>query len=60
MGGVYCHNCDIAPLLTEPLASNQIGSMALGVMPHAVDQDTADRLWTVSEQLLQLKPFKPE
>jgi NAD(P)-dependent dehydrogenase (short-subunit alcohol dehydrogenase family) len=60
MGGVYCHNCDIAPLVTEPLASNQIGSMALGVMPHAVDPDAADRLWTLSEQLVGLKPFRSE
>ena len=58
MGGLYCHNCDIAPLVTEPLASNQIGSMAQGVMPHAVDPDAADRLWTLSEQLLGLKPFR--
>jgi NAD(P)-dependent dehydrogenase (short-subunit alcohol dehydrogenase family) len=59
MGGVYCHNCDIAPLVTEELAANPIGSMALGVMPHAVDPQAADRLWSLSEQLLGLEPFKP-
>jgi NAD(P)-dependent dehydrogenase (short-subunit alcohol dehydrogenase family) len=59
MGGVYCQNCDIAPLVSEPLASNTIGSMALGVMPHAVDPQAADRLWSLSEKLLGLKPFKP-
>jgi NAD(P)-dependent dehydrogenase (short-subunit alcohol dehydrogenase family) len=59
MGGVYCHNCDIAPLVTETLAANPIGSMALGVMPHAVDPDAADHLWRLSEQLLGLEPFKP-
>ncbi len=52
MGGVYCHNCDVAPLVTETLAANPIGSMALGVMPHAVDPQAADRLWSLSEQLL--------
>jgi NAD(P)-dependent dehydrogenase (short-subunit alcohol dehydrogenase family) len=59
MGGVYCQNCDIAPLVTETLAANPIGSMALGVMPHAVDPDAADHLWRLSEQLLGLEPFKP-
>jgi NAD(P)-dependent dehydrogenase (short-subunit alcohol dehydrogenase family) len=52
MGGVYCHNCDIAPLVTEALAANPIGSMALGVMPHAVDPQAAEHLWSLSEQLL--------
>ena len=59
MGGVYCHNCDVAPLVTEEMSSNQFGSMALGVMPHAVDPQAADRLWTLSEQLLGLGPFEP-
>jgi NAD(P)-dependent dehydrogenase (short-subunit alcohol dehydrogenase family) len=51
IGGVYCQNCDIAPLVSEELATNPIGSMALGVMPHAVDPHAADRLWRMSEQL---------
>jgi NAD(P)-dependent dehydrogenase (short-subunit alcohol dehydrogenase family) len=58
IGGVYCQNSDIAPLVTEALGANPIGSMALGVMPHAVDPDAADRLWSLSEQLLRLKPFR--
>jgi hypothetical protein len=59
MGGVYCHNSDIAPLVSDEIAANQFGSMALGVMPHAVDPQAADRLWRVSEELLGLAPFKP-
>ena len=59
MGGVYCQNNDIAPLVTETLAANPVGSMALGVMPHAVDPDAADRLWSLSERLLGLEAFKP-
>ncbi len=59
IGGVYCQNSDIAPLVTEELASNPIGSMALGVMPHAVDPLAADRLWNLSEQLLGMEPFTP-
>jgi len=53
MGGVYCQNSDIAPLVSEELGANPIGSMALGVMPHAVDPQAAERLWTLSEQLIE-------
>jgi NAD(P)-dependent dehydrogenase (short-subunit alcohol dehydrogenase family) len=59
IGGVYCQNNDIAPLVTETLAANQFGSTALGVMPHAVDPQAADHLWTLSEQLLGMEPFAP-
>ncbi|SAL33297.1 oxidoreductase [Caballeronia udeis] len=59
LGGVYCHNSDIAPLVLDEIAANQFGSMALGVMPHAVDPQAADRLWRVSEALLGLAPFEP-
>jgi NAD(P)-dependent dehydrogenase (short-subunit alcohol dehydrogenase family) len=53
MGGVYCQNSDIAPLVSQELGANPIGSMALGVMPHAVDPQAAERLWTLSEQLIE-------
>ena len=56
MGGVYCQNSDIAPLVPEEIAANQFGSLALGVMPHAVDPQAGDRLWRLSEQLLGLEP----
>jgi NAD(P)-dependent dehydrogenase (short-subunit alcohol dehydrogenase family) len=59
IGGVYCQDSDVARLVTEPLAANVIGSPPLGVMPHAVDPQLADRLWNLSEQLLGLAPFKP-
>lgn len=51
-GGVYCQDCDIAPLVSEELAVNQFGSMPLGVLPHAVDPQAADRLWRLSEHLV--------
>jgi NAD(P)-dependent dehydrogenase (short-subunit alcohol dehydrogenase family) len=54
MGGVFCNNCDIAPLVTEELTRNIPGSKVMGVMPHAIDKQNADRLWTLSEQLLGL------
>jgi hypothetical protein len=57
MGGVYCQNSDIAPLVSEEIATNQFGSMALGVMPHALDPQVADRLWSLSEQLLGREPM---
>jgi NAD(P)-dependent dehydrogenase (short-subunit alcohol dehydrogenase family) len=51
MGGVYCQDCDIAPLVSEEIAANQFGSIPLGVLPHAVDRHSADRLWRLSEHL---------
>lgn len=45
IGGVYCEDCDIAAL-SEP------GGKAHGeVRAHAVDQDIARDLWTLSEKL---------
>lgn len=62
MGGVYCENCNISPLLPKAvdattqfsLALRQAGSTSLGVMPYALDLEAADRLWSLSEQLLGL------
>ncbi len=58
VGGVYCENCDIAPLVSKENeakrsddAIRQVGSMPLGVMPYAVDSELADRLWNLSERL---------
>ncbi len=45
-GGVYCENCDIALVKTE-------GDD--GVRPYAVDPATAQRLWTWSEQWLDVR-----
>lgn len=41
MGGVYCQDCDIAPVLPA-------GSDGLGVMSYAIDPELAQRLWTLS------------
>jgi hypothetical protein len=73
MGGVYCENCDIAPLVPKQdkanssvdamsyfsLAIREVGSMSLGVMSYAVDPGAADRLWRLSEQLLGLEQCDP-
>ncbi|SEM41572.1 NAD(P)-dependent dehydrogenase, short-chain alcohol dehydrogenase family [Luteibacter sp. UNCMF331Sha3.1] len=49
MGGVYCEDNDISPLLVD--ADATIGSLSedVGVRPWAVDTDAAERLWTLSE-----------
>jgi NAD(P)-dependent dehydrogenase (short-subunit alcohol dehydrogenase family) len=46
MGGVYCADCDIAPLLPSDDSTE-----LHGVRPRAVDPVAAGRLWQLSEQL---------
>ena len=53
LGGVYCEDCDISPVLTpEEFAASDGPLDGGGVLPYAVDQDAAARLWEVSEQLM--------
>lgn len=49
MGGVYCEDCDIAPL------SNKDGEP--GVRRHAIDPDEAKKLWRMSAELTQVDAF---
>jgi hypothetical protein len=57
MGGVYCENSDIAPLIPAEQeaemrkTSRPMGFRPLGVFPYAVDAAMADRLWQLSEEL---------
>lgn len=58
MGGVYCEDCDVAPLgraedAVDPTtdAIYDLGEQSRGVMPYAVDPAAADRLWDLSERL---------
>ncbi|WP_034474583.1 MULTISPECIES: SDR family NAD(P)-dependent oxidoreductase, partial [Burkholderiaceae] len=44
LGGLYCEDCDVAPLAAE----DGIGP---GVKSWAIDPDIAARLWTASERL---------
>ena len=46
MGGVYCQDCDIAPLVNSAVTD--------GVHVHAVDQTEAESLWKVSAALTGL------
>lgn len=62
MGGLYCENCDVAPLLTPEMealrhdeATRRVGSFSLGVMPYAVDHEAAERLWMLSESLTSVR-----
>ncbi|MGG6310231.1 oxidoreductase [Paenibacillus macerans] len=58
MGGVYCENCDIAPLGQDAGSEYHLDNNSTltdsGVMPYAVDPEAADRLWALSEQLIDL------
>lgn len=48
MGGVYCQNADIAPLLAHHQFEDPSAS---GVWPWAANDEDADRLWALSEEL---------
>ena len=53
MGGVYCEDCDIAEV-------NAVGvgaSLTNGVEPHAIDRESAARLWTVSAERTGVNAF---
>ena len=54
LGGVYCENCDIAPLMDGELGTRDLKNSTglVGVMNHAVDPDAAERLWALSEKLI--------
>jgi hypothetical protein len=47
-GGVYCQDCDIANLATEDSAP------FFDVAPWAADDDSAIRLWDLTETMLSL------
>ena len=53
LGGVYCDNCDIAPIedLDSPYAR------FVGVKPYAVDDANAARLWDLSVELTGVNAF---
>jgi NAD(P)-dependent dehydrogenase (short-subunit alcohol dehydrogenase family) len=55
IGGVYLKDNDISPLDAAP-AAIVIGTepvVATAVVPHAVDPDSAQRLWDLSERLIK-------
>lgn len=54
IGGVYCEDCNIAPIIEHPLAD------PYGVRDYACDPDNATRLWHISEQLTSVHAFVTE
>jgi len=42
-GGLYCEDCNVSETLHEH-------SLAAGVMAYALDDSSADRLWSLSEE----------
>jgi NAD(P)-dependent dehydrogenase (short-subunit alcohol dehydrogenase family) len=55
MGGVYCENVEVARVVPPEERSGWAGddsSRKVGVMPHAIDPGSAERLWALSERLL--------
>lgn len=46
VGGLYCEDCDVADLATEDTPRYA------GVAPWAVDEESAERLWKVSEEMV--------
>lgn len=54
IGGVYCENCDIAPLDSDAssAARKEGRSRHDGVAPYALDLASAARLWELSEEMV--------
>jgi NAD(P)-dependent dehydrogenase (short-subunit alcohol dehydrogenase family) len=58
LGGVYAENNEISPVveLPDPQALQALiasGETPVGVVPHAIDPEAADRLWDLSERLMR-------
>jgi hypothetical protein len=49
-GGVYCVDCDIAEVI-ELQALKGLHQVLNGVIPWAIDPDSAERLWRLSEEM---------
>jgi hypothetical protein len=54
IGGVYLKDNDISPLDTpKPINFGAERDIPFDVVPHAVDSESAQRLWDLSERLLK-------
>ncbi|MBB3122469.1 SDR family NAD(P)-dependent oxidoreductase [Pseudoduganella violacea] len=54
LGGVYCEDCEVATLDEGAMPS------FVGVRPHAVDLEQAERLWALSAELTGIDAFASE
>ncbi|PZF80214.1 SDR family NAD(P)-dependent oxidoreductase [Jiangella anatolica] len=53
IGGVYLKDNDVSPLDEEPLPIDfGTGEVSSEVVPHAIDPESAQRLWALSERLI--------
>lgn len=59
IGGVYCENNDIAELDTSQASDSEESmdgsTLMKDVMPYALEEDAARKLWTLSEELTGVK-----
>lgn len=53
LGGLYCEDCDIAPLTPADDGS------FVGVRDYATDPEQATRLWALSAELTGIDAFRP-
>nr|PZM88817.1 MAG: hypothetical protein DIU77_19930 [Thermocrispum agreste] len=53
IGGVYLKDNDITPVDDSPLPGRIDGPPSTDVAPHAIDPDSAKRLWELSERLIR-------
>ncbi len=54
IGGVYLKDNDVSPLDEDPQPLDfESGKVASTVVPHAIDPESAERLWELSEQLIK-------
>jgi NAD(P)-dependent dehydrogenase (short-subunit alcohol dehydrogenase family) len=56
MGGVYCEDVEVSPVLVD--ADNSPGQVSsdIGVRPWAIDAAAVEHLWTLSEKLAGISP----
>jgi NAD(P)-dependent dehydrogenase (short-subunit alcohol dehydrogenase family) len=56
LGGVYCENIEVArvaPIEESSVFAIDDARRKVGVMPYAIDPESAERLWHLSEQLIR-------
>ncbi len=58
LGGVYGENNEISPVVELPAhdalqALVASGQTPVGVVPHAIDPEAAERLWELSDRLIR-------
>jgi NAD(P)-dependent dehydrogenase (short-subunit alcohol dehydrogenase family) len=59
VGGVYCENVEVARIAPPDERSgwkSDDSTRKVGVMPHAIDAVSANRLWALSEEMIGQRP----